>query len=161
MRFEECESFKRYEPLVGRLNEKATRSKSDMAQDMAVVTVGSMVTKDSIFAVRADNVRTNYFLLLCVLEEKEHLDAENAHTDQVGNAIYYGTKYVTRKYLEISNFTNRYHEFNVQRKNIAVIGETVFFPQVPTLFVSKSNTTFKISNEIIHELQVRSSIASE
>ena len=132
-----------------------------MTRDAAVDTVSSMVTKGSLFTVRADNARTNYFLLQCTSEEKEHLDPENPIVDKVGNVIHYGTKYITGKYLEISNFTNKYHEFSIQRKEIFVIGGTVFSPQVPTMFVSKSGTIFKISNEIIHELQVRSSLASE
>ena len=53
------------------------------------------------------------------------------------------------------------HVFDVKQKNIFVAGETVFFPQVPVQFMSKSGKTLKFSNEIIHELQVRSSLASE
>ena len=56
---------------------------------------------------------------------------------------------------------DKYHVFEVRQKSIFVAGETVFFPQVPVQFTSKSDKTFKISNEIIHELQVRSSLASE
>ena len=52
------------------------------------------------------------------------------------------------------------HVFDVQRKNIFVAADTVFFPQVPLLFVSKSGKKVKINNEIVHELQVRSSLPS-
>ena len=161
LRFEECDSFTRYEPLVGRLNEKATRSKSlNMAIDQADESVSTMVTKGSIFAVRADNDLTNYFLLQCTTEEKEHLDGKDPAIDQVGNVIHYGTKYITGKYLEVSDFNDKYHVFDVQRKNIFVAADTVFFPQVPLLFVSKSGKKVKINNEIVHELQIRSSLPS-
>ena len=59
MYFEECSSFNENQPVVGQLNEMATRSKN-MVSDVATSSVSSMVSKDSIFAVRADNSRTNY-----------------------------------------------------------------------------------------------------
>ena len=161
MRFEECESFQEYEPVVGQLSEKATKSKIDMTRDVPVESVSSMVTEVSIFAVRAENMRTNYFLLKCISEDKMHMDAEAPISDKTGNVIHYGTNYITAKYLEISDFNNKYHEFKVQSRKdhfIYVVGETVFFPQVPIMFESKSGTTYKISNDIAHELQVRSSL---
>ena len=127
MNFENCPSFQWYELQVGKLNEKATQSKSIIPLDKLDSNLYSMAIKGSIFAVRADNVFINYFLLLCEVEVVEHLDNEKPHTDDAGQIMYYGTKYITGKYLEVSNFTNRYHEFKIQRKNIAVIGETVFF----------------------------------
>ena len=85
------------------------------------------------------------------------------HVDECGNIIHYGTKYLEGYYLACRNFTNKYHEFSVGKrgKNIAVIGETLFFPQVPTMFISKCDTYYRISNDIIHELQVRSSLSTE
>ena len=160
MRFEDCKSFRKYEPVVGQLNEKATRSKS-MVTETSTEGVSSMVTENSIFAVRAENVRTNYFLLQCVAEEKMHMDAETPIVDKAGNVIYYGTNYITAKYLDISDFNMKYHEFKLQQKNfIYVVSETVFFPQVPMIYISKPGTTFRISNDIILELQVRSSLSS-
>ena len=127
MNFENYPSFQWYELQVGKLNEKATQSKSIIPLDKLDSNLYSMAIKGSIFAVRADNVFINYFLLLCEVEVVEHLDNEKPHTDDAGQIMHYGTKYITGKYLEVSNFTNRYHEFKIQRKNIAVIGETVFF----------------------------------
>ena len=49
-------------------------------------------------------------------------------------------------------------KFKVQRKKIAVVGETIFFTQVPVMSVSKSGSVMKICNEIILELQARSSM---
>ena len=69
LRFDECESFRKYQPLVGRMNEKVTRSKTDMAEDIPELTISNMVTKNSIFAIRAENACTNYFLILCESEE--------------------------------------------------------------------------------------------
>ena len=126
--------------------------------DEAASTTSSMVTKESVFAIRADNPTTNYFLLHCVSEEAEHLDPEPI-IDTVGNVIHFGMKYITGRYLEISNFTNKYHEFEVRRKHIFVQGTTVFFPQVPLMYVSKTGATVKIANDIILELQVRSSLS--
>ena len=60
-----------------------------------------------------------------VLQAIEHLDPEKPHTDEAGQAIHYGTRYITGKYLEVSNFTNKYHEFKVQRKKIRDILLTV------------------------------------
>ena len=121
-----------------------------------------MVRENTIFAVRAENARTNYFLLLCIEEEKEHLDI-NPLINVCGNTIHYGTEYLLRKYLECRNFTSKYHEFSpsTRGKTVAVIEETVFFPQVPVLFSSKTNLYYRISNDIIHELQVRSSMSVE
>ena len=78
--------------------------------------------------------------------------------DQVGHSIHYGQKYILGKYLDVSDFNDRYHVFNVGKKQVAVVGETIFFPQVPVSYISKPGTTFKIANDIIHELQVRSAI---
>ena len=30
--------------------------------------------------------------------------------------IYFETNYITARYMDISNFTNKYHEFKVQNK---------------------------------------------
>ena len=51
------------------------------------------------------------------------------------------------KYLACRDFTNKYHEFSpsTKGKNVAVIGETV-----PVLFSSKTNSYYRISNDIIH-----------
>ena len=162
MTFENCDSFATYEPIVGQMSEKGTRSNS-MVNDKPVDNISSMVTKGSIFAVRAENARTNYFLLQCVKEEKMHVDTPTPIADKAGNIIHYGTNYITAKYLEVSNFTDKYHEFKLQNKKdhfIYVVSETVFFPQVPTIYESKSGTIFKICNEIVHELQVRSSFST-
>ena len=158
--FENCEKFISYQLQVGMLNEKATRSK-DMTQEEMSYNLSSMVTKDSVFAVRAENSNTNYFLLMCETEEEEHLDPENPYVDEAGHAIKYGTKYIIGRYLDICNSNDRCHEFRILKKKIAVIGQTIFFPQVPIAYTSKKNTTIKISNEIIHELQVRSSLSTE
>ena len=92
-----------------------------------------------------------------------HVDTPTPIADKAGNIIHYGTNYITAKYLEVSNFTDKYHEFKLQNKKdhfIYVVSETVFFPQVPTIYESKSGTIFKICNEIVHELQVRSSFST-
>ena len=99
MNFEKCLSFWKYEPQVGKLNEKAARSKSNMPLDKSVSSLCSMVNKGSIFAIRADNAITNYFILICESEVIEHLDNEKPHNDDAGQVIYYGTKYITGKYL--------------------------------------------------------------
>ena len=147
LRFAECESVRKYQPLVGRMNEKVTRSKTDMVEDIPELTISNMVTKNSIFAICAENACINYFQILCESEEQEHLDPLKPYVDECGNAIHYGTKYLLEKYLEIRNFNDKYHEFSTGKrtKTIAVIGETVFFPQVPTLFISKCNNYFRIS----------------
>ena len=163
MAFEDCDSFQQYEPLVGQMSEKMTRSKTNVADDEPVTTISGMVTKNSIFAIRAENTVTNYFLLICEEEENEHDDPEKPFVDDCGNVIHYGTKYLRGKYLECRNFNNKYHEFSkpTRAKTIAVDGDTVFFPQVPTTFISKCNTYYRVSNDIIHELQVRSSLVTE
>ena len=43
----------------------------------------------------------------------------------------------------------------------AVVGDTVFFPQVPVLFTSKGNTYYRINLDIMHELQVRSTLTED
>ena len=90
-----------------------------------------------------------FFTTVC-LRRKDDADAEAHIVDKGGNVICYGTNYITAKYLEFSTFTNKYHELKLQNKKdriIYVVSRTVFFPQVPTIFVSKSGTTFRISND--------------
>ena len=67
-----------------------------------------------IFAVRAENSRTNYFLLQYLEEEKMHMDAKMPAVDHVGNVIYYGINYITGRLLDISDFISRHHEFKLQ-----------------------------------------------
>ena len=115
LNFEACPSFRIYEPQVAKLNEKATRSKAaSMVEENTQSCLSDMVTKGSIFSVRADNIVNNYFLLICESEVVEHLDAEKPHADDAGQVIHYGTRYVTEKHLEVSIFTDKYHEFKVQ-----------------------------------------------
>jgi hypothetical protein len=161
MCFERCAKFSRYEPLVGQLSEKATRSKApDMVSDENEISIAGMVRQGFVFAVKAVNQRTNFFLLICSEEEKEHMEVE-PFIDECGNKIYYGTKYLQGKYLEVRNFTNKYHEYSptTKGKTVAVVGETVFFPQVPIMFSSRGSSYYRISNEIVHELQVRSTLS--
>ena len=112
---------------------------------------------------KLENEKGDYYLhleniIISKGQEAEHLDPEPI-IDTVGNVIHFGMKYITGRYLEISNFTNKYHEFEVRRKHIFVQGTTVFFPQVPLMYVSKTGATVKIANDIILELQVRSSLS--
>ena len=97
---------------------------------------------------------------MCTEEEAEHEKPE-PFVDECGNKIHFGTKFLQGKYLECRNFTNKYHEYSptTKGKSVAVVGETVFFPQVPIMFSSKGSSYFRISNDIIHELQVRSTLS--
>lgn len=139
------------------MSEKATRSKN-MAIDNSDLATGlaHVITKGTIFAVRADNAISNYVLLMCEDEEKEHSELE-PFVDEGGHAIGLGQMYLVGKYLDPSNSTHKYHEFRVLRKKIAAIGATVFMTVGPILSISKNGLTIKISNEFIHQLLCRSS----
>jgi hypothetical protein len=155
--FENCSNFVRYEPQVGKMSEKATRSKNMAIDDSDLATgLAHVITKGTIFAVRAENAISNYFLLMCEDEEKEHSELE-PFVDEGGHAICLGQRYLVGKYLDPSNSTDKHHEFRVLRKKIAVLGATVFMPVVPILSISKNGLTIKISNEFIHQLLCRSS----
>ena len=93
---------------------------------------------------------------MCDSNEKLHNDPENPLQDDLGHIIYDGTKYVTGRYLEYESMNNKCHIYKVSRSKVFVASETIFFPFVPILATTKSNV--KIYNEIILELQVRSSL---
>ena len=56
-----------------------------MAEDIPELTISNMVTKNSIFAISAENALTTYFLILCESEEQEHLDPLKPYVDECGN----------------------------------------------------------------------------
>ena len=117
-----------------------------------------MITKGSIFAIRANNPLTNYFILLCESELEEHY-LEKPFVDDVGHIIYAGNTYILGKYLNVTNFNNKYQEFEVTKKTVAVLDGEVFFPQVPIMYTSKSGKIFRFANDIIVELEKRSLLA--
>ena len=87
-----------------------------MEVETSELVAGHLVTKDSIFAIRAESVNTSYFLLICDLEEKEHTNPEMPFVDDGGHSILYGTKYIVRRYLEVKDFNDRFYKFSIARK---------------------------------------------
>ena len=65
---------------------------------------------------------------------------------------------VQGRYLEIRNFTNKFHEYDITKKKALVRSYEIFFPQVPTCNVKGSK--IRIDNDIICELQIRSSLSN-
>ena len=103
--FHLCSTFRVFSPQVARLNEMATRSKSLVEDEERELTsdIGDLVTKGSLFAVRAENAFNNCFLLRCDQEATIHEQKEPLkQSDGSGNVIYFGEKYLTGQYL--SNF---------------------------------------------------------
>ena len=63
------------------------------------------------------------------------------------------------RYLEVKNFTDRFHEFECSNQSVAVPSASVFYPQVPTQkekVGKKDKFVCKIANDVILELQVMS-----
>ena len=157
MEFNLCSNFKVIEPLVQEMIIRTTRSEV-ITHDEDNTSVASMITKGSIFAIRASNPLTNYFLLLCESELEEHY-LEKPFVDDVGHVIYAGNTYILGKYLNVTNFNNKYQEFEITKKTVAVLDGEVFFPQVPIMYTSKSGKIFRFANDIIVELEKRSLLA--
>ena len=93
---------------------------------------------------------------LCDEAEKVHGDPTSPLVDSMGHKIYDGMKYITGRYLELKSFNNRCHIFTVSKKTVLVIAESVLLPYIPILETTKEN--IKVLNEIVIELQVRSSL---
>ena len=92
MDFELCSGFQVFDPVVQELSIKSTRCKVVAYDDNDNVPVATMITKGSIFAIRASNPVTNYFLVQCEAEVVEH-NSDKPFVDDVGHVIYSGTKY--------------------------------------------------------------------
>ena len=143
LEFEKCSNFDIYSPSVGKLSKKQLRSEPPKVASESEISV----VEDTVFAIRADSVDSNYFLVMCDANEREHNDPENPLEDDLGHTIYDGTKYVTGRYLEYVSMNNKCHVYKVSRKKVYVISETIFFPFVPILATTKANV--KIYNEVI------------
>ena len=100
-----------------------------------------MVVEGPIFAIRADNVATSNFILLCISEKQEEADPDKPFVYDFGHVINYGTKYVTGKYLNLVNYNDKYHEFEMTKKLMLLCYYVweIFFPQIPLIkFLKKS-----------------------
>ena len=153
MEYEKCSNFKMYLPSVGKLSKKHVRSAPapvEIAkQDISIV-------ENSVFAINADSDITNYFLLMCDVGERTHCHPSQPLEDDFGHQIYDGTTYVTGRYLEYQSMNNKCHVYKVSKSKVFVAVEAIFFPYVPVLATTKTN--IKIFNEVIIELQVKSSL---
>jgi hypothetical protein len=96
-----------------------------------------------------------WFWLKSVLSIFTHFWWTCPYLDETGHAINDGEKYIRGRYLEVSTFNNRYHEYNIGKKNNACPTDVMFFPQVPTIL--KTDKKVRVSNDIILELGIRSS----
>ena len=139
----------------------ATRSKSLVEDEERELEsdIGDLVTKGSLFAVRAENAFTNFFLLRCDQEATIHEQKEPLkQSDGSGNVIYFGEKYLTGQYLELRNFNEKWNEYDFTRRTVLVRCGEIFFPQVPT--VNLPGKKPRIANDIVLELQLRSSLSN-
>ena len=154
LEFEKCPKFKQYIPSVSKLSKKHLRSATTTPIEIADKSVD--IAPNTVFAVSADSDVSNFFLVMCDKGEKVHEDPTTPLEDSMGHKIFDGVRYVTGRYLECYTFNNRSHVCKVSKKKVFVLSESILLPYVPVLETTKSN--IKISNEIIIELQVRSSL---
>ena len=93
---------------------------------------------------------------MCDEWEKTHDDPTNRLEDSFGHKIYDGKTYVKGRYLEFDSMNNKCHAYKISKSKVLVAVESIFFPYVPVLATRKTN--IKIFNEIMIELQVKSSL---
>ena len=150
---EKCPNLKQYYPSVTQLSKKHLRSAPPTIE---IVDESVQIIPNTVFAICADSEISNYFLVMCDEAEKVHGDPTSPLVDSMGHKIYDGMKYITGRYLELKSFNNRCHIFTVSKKTVLVIAESVLLPYIPILETTKEN--IKVLNEIVIELQVRSSL---
>ena len=158
--YSSCPNFKEYFPVVTIYNKPVTRGEKVEVEEVESSTssvIGSMVTKDSIFAVKAESSTHDFFLLLCTTEQQEHLDKEPL-TDTSGHAINLGDIYITGSYLEISEHGKKSITFSLKKssKDVYVLSGAVFFPQVPIKKIGENS--YRLNNDMVVELNIRSSM---
>ena len=73
--------------------------------------------------------------------------------NSLGHKIYDGTTYIKGHYLNYNTMNNKCHVYTHSKIQVFVPVETIFFPYIAILDMTKSN--IKIFNEVILELQVR------
>lgn len=152
MDFDKCSNFQKYIPSVGQLSKKHMRSAEVKPE---IVEESITIVANSVVAVRADNGINNFFLVLCDQNQKTHDDPDVPLEDKFGHKIFDGTAYIKGHYLVCSPM-NKCHVYTVSKTKAFVTVQAVFFPYVPILETTKSS--IKIFNEIVLELQVRSSL---
>ena len=94
-KFENCSEFTKYRINVSNLHKPVTRSdevESEEAEDD--FSISSLVTTSSIFAIKADSIRENFFLLICDNEVTMQEDKTQAPLiDDYGHTIQFGQSY--------------------------------------------------------------------
>ena len=71
MEFDKCPNFQMYEPSVGKLSKKHTRSTPAPSE---IVEQGVSILANTVIGVRANNDVNNYFLVMCGSDQKVHDD---------------------------------------------------------------------------------------
>ena len=114
-----------------------------------------MVTANTVYAIYAISTIVDYFLLICERELEVYSVDGKPDYDDAGNELEDKSSYVYGKFLELSNFNTKHHEYRITKKVIATHAEEIFYPQVQTLLSNGKN--IRIANDIILQLQVNSS----
>ena len=157
-KFENCSEFTKYRINVSNLHKPVTRSdevESEEAEDD--FSISSLVTTSSIFTIKADSIRKNFFLLFCDNEVTIQEDNTQAPLiDDYGHTIQFGQSYIRARYLEVNDSNKYCHKYEITKRMVAIHPDVVFFPQVP--YISADDKFVKFENDIIVELGVHSSL---
>lgn len=157
--FESCSNFKKYFPEVRVYSKPITRSENISIEEESLSSstiMGEMVTRGCIFAIKADNVSHDFFLVLCTETQKQH-GQKKPLVDESGHSIKFGDFYITGNYLEIAGYSKKSTDYyvNVKAGDVYVLSGAVFFPQVP---IRKNGDIYKLGNDMVVELNIRSSM---
>ena len=111
--FESCCNFKEYFPVVHNSSKKLVRSSSIIN---TINNCASMVTANTVYAIYADSTIVDYFLLICERELEVYSVDGKPDYDDAGNELEDKSSYVYGKFLELSNFNTKHHEYRITKK---------------------------------------------